>query len=113
MRFRTFDGNSDWRFGRGQNDYATDSNAIAYDLKSKILSWYGDCFFAMEEGLDWKNILGSKNGKEALDKGIKQIIALEEGVIELTYFDSSLVGRDYHCTARVKTEYNETIEVKI
>ena len=113
MKFRSLDGNWDWRFGRGSADYSGNSMAIAYDVKSKILSWYGDCFFDMNEGIDWKNILGSKNQKEQLDNSIRQIIVNEPEVVELTYFESEISKRVYTCTARLKTVYNETIEVKI
>lgn len=113
MKFRVLDSNWDWNFGKGQNDYTSDSLAIAYDIKTKILSWYKDCFFSMEEGIDWKNILGSKISKSDADAAIKKIIVTEEGVVELTFFESSIEQRNYHCTARYKDIYGETIEVKI
>lgn len=113
MRFRVLDSNWDWNYGRGIQDYTTESLAIAYDVKTKILSWYGDCFFAMDEGVDWKNILGSKVSKEDADSSIKKIIVTQEGVTELTFFESSLEQRSYHCTARYKDIYGQILEVKI
>ena len=61
MKFRTLDSNWDWKFGTGNSDFANNSLATAYDIKTQILSWYGDCFFAMQDGIDWKNILGTKD----------------------------------------------------
>lgn len=113
MKFRTLDSNWDWKFGTGNSDFANNSLATAYDIKTQILSWYGDCFFAMQDGIDWKNILGTKDQKKTLDTAIKQILVTQEDVIEISYFDSEITNRQYHCTARVKTIYNETIEVKI
>lgn len=113
MLFRTLDSNWDWKFGRGKSDFAQDALAVAYDLKTQILSWYGDCFFAMRDGIDWKNILGTKDQKKTLDNTIRKILINQEDVIELVYFDSEITNREYHCSARVKTIYNETIEVKI
>ena len=113
MRFRTLDENWDWNFGKGRNDYASDSLAISYSLKTKILSWYRDCFFDMETGVDWKNILGSKVSKDEADSAIKQILSTEDGVTEIVFFESSVANRTYTCTARVKTIYQDTIEVKI
>ncbi len=113
MRFRALDSNHDWLFGKGKQDYSSDALAIAYSIKTKILSWYRDCFFDMEKGVDWKNILGSKVSKDDADSAIKRIISTEEGVTELTFFESSMAGRVYTCAARLKTIYNETIEVKI
>lgn len=113
MRTRTVDGNWDWRFGRGNNDYADDALGVAYTVKMKILSWFKDCFFAMEDGIDWKNILGNKLSKEDADRSIKEIILTEPEITDLVYFDSSVSDRIYHATVRFKTVYNETIEVKI
>ncbi|MBQ0113351.1 MAG: hypothetical protein KBT03_09500 [Bacteroidales bacterium] len=113
MKFRTLDGNWDWNFGLGLGNYADNSIAVSYDLKSKILSWYGDCFFDTTAGIDWKNYLGSKNKKEQIDKAIKQIVISEPDVAELVYFDSTIENRTYLCDIKVKTIYGETIEVKI
>lgn len=113
MLFRSLDSNWDWNFGGGVSDYSDETMAIAYDVKSKILSWYGDCFFDAEAGIDWKNILGTKDQKEVLDLNVKRIVSDEEGITEVTFFDSSIDNRKYNCTIRFKTIYNETIEVKI
>lgn len=113
MKFRVLDNNWDWNYGRGIQDYTSASLAIAYDIKTKILSWYRDCFFAMEDGIDWKNILGSKISKEDADSAIRKIIVTENEVVELVFFESSVEDRKYVCTARYKDIYGETIEVRI
>ena len=113
MKTRTVDSNWDWRFGKGLNDYADDALGVAYTVKMKILSWYKDCFFSMDNGVDWKNILGQKTSKELADESIKEIIRLETEITELVYFDSSVEDRKYTCTVRFKTVYGETIEVRI
>lgn len=113
MKTRTVDGNWDWRFGKGLNDYSQESLNVAYAVKMKALSWLGDCFFAMEDGIDWKNILGSKTSREEADRSIREIVELEPEIIELVYFESSVEDRKYMCTLRFKTVYGETIEVRI
>ena len=113
MKTRATDDSWDWRFGKGQQCYADDALGVAYDVKMKILSWYKDCFFDQEAGVDWKNILGSKTSKEEADTSIKQIIQTTPEITELTFFDSSVVDRVYNATIRFKTIYGETIEVKI
>lgn len=113
MKTRVVDENWDFVFGRGMSDYADDALGVAYTVKMKILSWFKDCFFAMEDGIDWKNILGNKLSKEEADRSIKEIILTEPEITDLVYFDSSVSDRIYHATVRFKTVYNETIEVKI
>ena len=113
MRVRALDGNWDWKFGKSKQDYATESLATAYDVKQKILSWYNDCFFDMQSGIDYKNLLGKKGGKNELDNSVKKILLVQPDIVEITYFESSVTDRKYSLTVRFKTVYNETIEVKI
>lgn len=113
MKVRALDNNWDWRFGQSKQCYATESLGCAYDIKQKILCWYNDCFFDMQEGIDYKNLLGSKGGKTRLDNSVKKIIITNPDVVEITYFESSVADREYRATVRFKTIYGETIEVKI
>lgn len=113
MRVRTLDKNWDWNFGRSRQDYAQSSLSSAYDVKQKALCWYEDCFFDMLSGIDYKNLLGEKGGKENIDMSLKKIVAIQPDIIELVFFESSVVNRKYTATIRFKTVYNETIEVKI
>lgn len=113
MRVRALDENWDWKFGRSRQDYAQNSLSSAYDVKQKALCWYNDCFFDMLSGIDYKNLLGEKGGKETLDLSLKKIVAVQPDIIELVFFESSVVNRKYTATIRFRTVYNETIEVKI
>lgn len=113
MKTRTVDKNWDWNWGKGIQNYADNSLGVAYTVKMKILSWYKDCFFEMDAGIDWKNIIGSKTTKEQADAAIKEIIQTEPEILDLTFFESSVVDRVYTATIRFKTIYGETIEVKI
>jgi len=113
MKTRTVDSNWDWNFGHGLQDYCSGALSVAYSTKMKALSWLGDCFFDANAGVDWKNILGSKNTKDSADYSIRDIILGESEITEIVYFDSSVEDRKYTCTVRFKTIYGETIEVKI
>lgn len=113
MRVRALDSNWDFKFGKSRQDYASESLATAYDVKQKILCWYNDCFFDMQAGIDYKNLLGEKGGKTTLDNSVKKILMVQPDIVEITYFESSVIDRKYSLTTRFKTVYNETIEVKI
>lgn len=113
MRIRVLDENWDWKYGRSENDYASEALAVAYDLKTKIWSWYGDCFFDQEAGIDWLNRLGSKDQKEFLDGDLKKIASTQQYVTEIVSFESTLEERIYHAQMVVKTVFNKTIEIRI
>jgi len=64
MRVRTIDGVGDWTFGKGRNNYKKDINAVAQNIQTRLKSFLGDCFFDLEAGIDWFNLLGSKSELE-------------------------------------------------
>lgn len=113
MRVRALDNNWDFKFGRSRQDYAVESLGCAYDVKQKVLFWLNDCFFDMTSGIDYKNLLGEKGGKDELDNEVKKILMTEPDITEITHFESSIDSRVYHAKIRFKTVYNDTIEVKI
>lgn len=61
MIVRALDVNGDWEFGKGQNNYKRNNEAIAQNIQTRLNSFLGDCFFDQSAGLDWFTLLGSKN----------------------------------------------------
>ena len=58
---RALDANGDWLFGKGTEDYKTGLSAIAQSIQTGLYSFLGDCFFSLSSGIDWWNLLGSKD----------------------------------------------------
>lgn len=83
----------DFTFGKGLSDYLKDQAAILHNIKTRLLQWKGDCFYAPAEGVDYNNLLdiGTKN---LLDSDVKRIILQSEGVIKITKFESTLDNED-------------------
>ena len=79
----------DFTFGKGLSDYLTNQNAILHNVKTRLLQWKGDCFYAVAEGVDYNNLLdiGTKN---LLDSDVKRVILQSEGVIKINAFESTL-----------------------
>ena len=73
MIVRSLDANGDWQFGKGKNDYVANNKAIEQNISTRLNSYLGDCFFALDQGLDWFNLLGSKN-QVALELAVRAII---------------------------------------
>lgn len=82
MRVRALDSLHDWQFGKGQNDYARDQKAIIQNIDTRLNSFLGDCFFDEGAGIDWFNLLGSKD-QLTLNLAIASVILNTEGVIAL------------------------------
>ncbi len=79
----------DWTFGNGLGNYLTDQNAIALDVQTRLYSFLGDCFFDAESGIDWFNLLGSKN-EAALLFSIKATILNTNGITSVTELNAAL-----------------------
>ena len=86
MIVRALDVNNDWQFGKGRNDYKKDIAAVAQNIKTRLQSFLGDCFFDLGAGIDWFNLLGSKN-RYALNLAVRTNILNTNyvtGISELT-----------------------------
>lgn len=107
MIFRNQDAAGDWTFGQGQGNYLTLNDAVGLNIKTRLLSWLGDCFFAQTEGVDWRNRLGSKNQMALLSSDLRRIIAQSAGVTGILNFDIQLNGaRMVNASYTVQTIYS-------
>lgn len=105
MIVRSIDGSGDWNFGKGKNDYKKDLNAVSQNIRTRLQSFLGDCFFATDAGIDWFNLLGSKRIDE-LKLQVSSTILNTEGVVELIEVSANL-GEDRTITIQytVNTVY--------
>lgn len=110
MIFRNLDADHDWTFGKGKECYADKQAAIGLNIKTRILSWVGDCFFEQSAGIDWINRLGSKNQRELLELDLRRIILQSEDVTALLSFDTILNGRKFTANYSVNTIYSEEFQ---
>lgn len=76
---RALDSNHDWQFGKGKNDYKKNLDGLAQTIKTRLLSFLGDCFFETSAGIDWFNLLGGKD-RIALELAVSTVILNTENV---------------------------------
>ena len=98
-----------WIFGRGLSSYKKEKSAIEQMIRSRLLSFKFNCFFALQDHIDWKRRLGYKNQKDLLDNDIKEVILGTSGVYDVTDFDSVVEDRAYSCQCSVVTKYSDII----
>lgn len=107
MRVRALDVNHDWTFGTGKNNYLVGNNAIAQNIDTRLLSFLGDCFFDTGAGIDWFNLLGSKN-ELALNLAITAVILNTVGVTGLLQVSINLdINRNLTVVYRVQTTFSQ------
>lgn len=105
-------GNLEWQFGHSLGDYKSGLNQIAQDIYTALGEWKYDCFFALENGIDWSTRMGKRGQKEQLDDDVVKTIQNRQGVLSVYDFSSLLDGRNYTCSCNVFTEYStEPLEI--
>lgn len=100
MIVRAIDTNNDWLFGKGRNDYKSNMDAIIQNIKTRLQSFLGDCFFAQGDGIDWFNLLGGKD-RLALQLEVTAAILNTDGVTRL----NSLSISENRTTRRITLQY--------
>lgn len=75
----------DWTFGQGRQNFLTTDRAIAENLRTRLQCFLADCFWAVDFGVDWWNLLGSRN--PSAEVGIilqcRQMVAESYGVVTI------------------------------
>lgn len=106
MRVRALDVNGDWQFGKGANDYKTNQDAIAQSIQTRLKSFLNDCFFNRGAGIDWFNLLGSKN-KLGLNLSITATILNTENVTGINELSFTVdADRNLRVSYQVQTVYS-------
>jgi hypothetical protein len=107
MIVRELDINNDWTFGKGLNSYLQEMEAIRQCIQTRLLSWVGDCYFALNDGVDYNNFLDIGT-KILLDGDIKREILQSYGVVKINSFNSNIDNnRNYSATINLTTIYGD------
>lgn len=80
----------DWNFGKGLQDYKTEKEEIEQNILTSIKSWRNNCFFDLDAGIDWYNILGSFEEKNYLKKELSKILITIDGVVKINNIDINI-----------------------
>jgi hypothetical protein len=113
MKVRALDSVHDWTFGKGLSNYLKDEKALEQNIATRVLSWLGDCFFAMQDGIDYRKLM-DKGQQTNLEMSIKAQILRTEGVVKITEFTTSLnSARKLTVQATIDTIYGRDFSVTI
>lgn len=92
MSFRNLDENHDWMFGMGKSCYVAENLEVGLNIKTRLLSFLGDCFFAPLEGIDWWHLM-EYNKREEMENAVMNTIATTPDVTEINNIDSIINAR--------------------
>ena len=114
MIIRKIDNENDWLFGHGLSDYALDQAGIEENVKTRLQSWVGDCFFALQDGVDWRSRLDVGQKSNLLNE-LKTEILQSEGVVAVLSITGNFDGRSrvFSVAAVVQTIFSSAFQIQL
>ena len=103
-------GDLTWKNGPLTPDYTTQNRVdiVAQRLRIRLLTFREEWFLDIGYGIPYfQRILGHKTKKSDVDLIFQREILLENGVKELTFFESTFENRKYSLSFRVKVTTGE------
>jgi len=102
---RALNGDGDWTFGAGLNNYAANNAAVAQDIEMSLNMLLGNCFFATNVGLPWWTLLGGKS-LLAISLAVNAALLSVTGVTGIISSTPILTSdRNLTLTYNVQTQY--------
>lgn len=109
---RALNQNNDWLFGKSLNYYLSGNDAIKQNIKTRLLSFLGDCFFDITAGIDWFNLLSGSKNELVLNLNVSSIILNTTGVTGILQLNISLnAQRGSSISYKVQTVYSVTGDI--
>jgi hypothetical protein len=112
MKYRRLDSNGDYSFGRGNQDFILDADAVAQAVKTKLLLLQGEWWENTEEGLPaFQHILGVTGTPEHLngaDLLIQNRISETSGVTGISDYRRTFTDRNLSISCKLQTVFGET-----
>lgn len=109
MIFRSVDSNGDWTFGQGLANYLTDEKAIEKNIATAFKCFFGDAFWNNTFGIDWINLLGTKNTQATIQLQATNLLSSSYGVVQVNSVSTKLVGRNLTLTYNISTIYSYSV----
>lgn len=108
---RAIDGDNDWTFGAGLGNYRTNLLAVEQNVKTRLQSFLGNCFFDMGAGVNWYLYLGTTGSNNALQCSISLSTILINtqdvtGILQLNFNINP--QRSFFISYQVQTVYSQT-----
>lgn len=109
---RNLDKNWDWVFGNGKQDYAIGQRSMEIDILTNIKCWKNNCFYDLDKGIDWYNILGSFGSDKKLINQLVSLLLNIDGVVEIKSIDYNITDeRKINLNIVLNTIYNSNFNL--
>lgn len=112
MKIRALDSDGDWVFGQGKGSYLVGVDAILQDIDTALHIFLGECFWNMNFGVDWFNLIGAKApiAQQNIILQCRQMISTRQGVTNINRVDVTFTDyrRSLSIVYDISTIYGQT-----
>jgi hypothetical protein len=112
MKIRALDADGDWVFGQGKGSYLVGVDAIIQDIDTALQLFLGECFWNMNFGVDWFNLIGAKApiAQQNIILQCRQLISTRQGVTNINRVDVTFTDfrRSLSIVYDISTIYGQT-----
>jgi hypothetical protein len=112
MKIRALDTDGDWVFGQGKGSYLVGVEAIIQDIDTALHIFLGECFWNMNFGVDWFNLIGAKAplAQQNIILQCRQMISTRQGVTNINRVDVTFTDyrRSLSIVYDISTIYGQT-----
>lgn len=116
MIIRNLDSDGDMTFGQGKQNYLTGQNAIALNIKTRLLCFLNNCVWDMASGIDWFTYLRKPGYKNQIVLAVKSVILQSFGVVKVNQVSVSALGvqpRSLALSYNVTTVYSSNFSAEL
>jgi len=111
MKVSGLDTNDDWVFGRGLASYKKDADAIGQNVKTRLKAFTDDWFLDTDNGINWFELLGTRDNEAKIRRAIEKSVLQTEGVIAIKSLEiTNINNRDLTFQIMYINVFNVLIE---
>lgn len=113
MITRALDSDHDWTFGTSLNNYLRNKAAVIQNIDTRLNEFLGDCFFNLSAGVNWFNLIGTKDQVD-LNIAISSVILNTDQVLGLSQLSATLNSAgNFFVSYTVQTTYGQQTALTI
>jgi hypothetical protein len=110
---RNLDINGDIVFGNGVQDYLVTQQAIALNIKTRLLSFLNNCVWDMAAGIDWLNYLKTPGKEQQIILAVKSIILQSYGVVSVNQVSVNVTGRSLYLSYNANSIFTSNFSAEL
>ena len=111
-RTRSLDKNWDWVFC-GKQAYITRTDEVVQNIQTRLKQWKYNCFFALNDGIDWAYYGGSKDTEQDIADEVQAMVIKTDGVYKINDISVSKNDRTLNININIDTIYTKNININV